>query len=169
MMLPLFLAAQPHESRVIKVIDGDTFVIEDSSRVRMLGIDAPETRGEDEPFSQEAKAYLTQRLLHQTVTLYPDGISPNKDRWGRLLRYAHLDGQDINLEMIEVGLAGAFRDYKVDRLAMYVAAEEKAKRKGVGMWEEKPQQKKLPDWVWGVGIVMGVACIWLYVRMRSRG
>jgi endonuclease YncB( thermonuclease family) len=37
MMIPLFLAAQPHESRVIKVIDGDTFVIEDSSRVRMLG------------------------------------------------------------------------------------------------------------------------------------
>ena len=129
--------AYAETGRVIKVIDGDTFVFEDEQRVRILGVDAPETRGEDEPFSQEATAFIKVLLLNQTVTMEPDGISPDKDRYGRLLRYVYVDGQDVSRKLIEAGLGTVLREYRIDKMEEYLQAEAEAKRKKIGLWADR--------------------------------
>lgn len=58
----------PPNSRfqVIKVIDGDTFILQGGDKVRLLSIDTPE---KGEIYYQEAKDYLTERTLGKIVTL----------------------------------------------------------------------------------------------------
>jgi micrococcal nuclease len=107
----------------------------------MLGIDAPETPKKDkhgnikfpgQPYGEDSMAYL-QKLIegkHVKVEIY--GV----DRYKRLLSTIFLDGKDINLAMIEVGLAEVYRGpesgnpYK----QQYQAAEETARTAKQGMW-----------------------------------
>jgi micrococcal nuclease len=89
-------------ARVERVIDGDTFVIETGERVRMIGIDAPEVSDILGPHSTQRLKELIERKHVQLVT---DGISSDRDRYGRLLRYVELDGEDINLRMVQEGQA----------------------------------------------------------------
>ncbi len=97
---------------VTKVVDGDTFWIEDGSpkglKVRMIGIDAPETRRSENKevgyYGTEAKAYLERRLRGQKVCLEYD--VDRRDRYGRELAYVYLpDGTFVNAELIRGGYA----------------------------------------------------------------
>jgi micrococcal nuclease len=78
-------------------------------RIRMVGIDAPETpKGTTfpgQPYGKEAEAYLKQLIERKRVTVEIDGV----DRYKRLLATIFLDGKDINLAMIEAGLAEVYR------------------------------------------------------------
>lgn len=86
---------------VTRIIDGDTVVIEGES-VRLLGIDADE-RGD--PCYKAAKERLEELVLNKEVLLEPD--REDKDMYGRYLRYILLDGENINLQLVEEGLAVA--------------------------------------------------------------
>ena len=95
-----------------KVVDGDTFWVEDGSpkglKVRMIGIDAPETRKSQNKevgyYGTEAKAYLEGRLRGQKVCLEYD--VDRRDRYGRELTYVYLpDGTFVNAELIRGGYA----------------------------------------------------------------
>jgi len=97
---------------VTKVVDGDTFWVEDGSpkglKVRMIGIDAPETRKSQNKevgyYGTEAKAYLEGRLRGQKVCLEYD--VDRRDRYGRELTYVYLpDGTFVNAELIRGGYA----------------------------------------------------------------
>ena len=70
---------------VARVIDGDTIVLSNGERVRLIGVDAPEigTAGAD-----EATAFVKARVLNRTVWLSSSG--PDRDRFGRLRRYVWL-------------------------------------------------------------------------------
>lgn len=67
---------------VTRVIDGDTVVLANGERVRLLGIDTPE-RGEC--YFEESRDYLAWWLDRAVVTLESDGR--DTDEYGRLLRY----------------------------------------------------------------------------------
>ncbi|WP_243149726.1 thermonuclease family protein [Thermaerobacter sp. PB12/4term] len=56
-----------------------------STRVRLIGVDTPETTKVVEPYGREATAFTRKRLLGKTVYLEKD-VS-EKDRYGRALRY----------------------------------------------------------------------------------
>ena len=84
---------------VTRVIDGDT-VVADGEHIRLLGIDADE-RGD--PCYKEAKEKLEEYILNKEVILESD--NENKDQYGRLLRYIFLDGENINLKLVEEGFA----------------------------------------------------------------
>ena len=97
---------------VAKVVDGDTFWIADGSpkglKVRMIGIDAPETRKSKNKeigyYGTEAKAFLERRLHGQKVCLKYD--VDRVDRYGRELAYVYLqDGSFVNADMIRGGYA----------------------------------------------------------------
>jgi micrococcal nuclease len=122
------------------VADGDTVTAitanQTKLRIRMLGIDAPETpkgtKFPGQPYGPEAEAYL-KRLVegkHVKVEIY------GSDRYQRLLSTIFIDGKDINLAMIEVGLAEVYRGpesgnpYEVQ----YQAAEQVARAAKKGMW-----------------------------------
>jgi micrococcal nuclease len=102
----------------------------------MVGIDAPETpkgtKFPGQPYGKEAEAYLTQLVAGKRVTVEMYGV----DRYKRLLATIFLDGKDINLAMIEAGLAEVYRGpesgnpYK----PQYQAAEETARSARKHMW-----------------------------------
>lgn len=73
----------------IDVYDGDTLTLEDGTRVRLLGIDTPEIKG-NQDFSQEAKRFTVDYCLNKTIHLtflYSGGVKnpKNFDHYGRLL------------------------------------------------------------------------------------
>jgi micrococcal nuclease len=104
----LALAAQ---FKVTRVYDDDRIKAEGHDieiKVRLVGIDAPETsrkkREPGQPYSQQAKKYLAELVLNKTVDIKGYGL----DRYSRILGVIYLDGKNINLEMIKAGLAEVY-------------------------------------------------------------
>ena len=125
------LFAEP--AKVVRVIDGDTFVIGTGEHVRMLGINAPEMKTD---LGEPAKEHLLALIDGKTVDLEPDHISNNKDVYGRLLRYVYLDGVDIDKKMVTDGWAIAFLKYPFDKEEEYKQEETKAKTATLGIWKK---------------------------------
>jgi micrococcal nuclease len=134
----LFLLILPHSSiadypdgyyRVDRIIDGDTFVLTDGKRVRLLGIDAPEI---GEHCGTQAMQKLASLILDQMVYLEKD-VSET-DQYDRLLRYVFIDGAFVhsmlfvNLILVEEGYAWA-GSYSPDvKYASELADAEKSAR-----------------------------------------
>ena len=118
--------------RVLEVIDGDTFSVTidgAAERVRLIGVDAPES---GECMSAEATAALGA-LIRGGVQLVRD--VNDRDQYGRLLRYVEAGEVFVNEELVRRGLALA-REYPPDtarqtRLADAQAAAKDAER---GIW-----------------------------------
>ena len=93
-------------TKAIKVIDGDTIVIEGGQHVRYIGIDAPEIRRDKQPaecFGPEAAAKNRELVENKVVVLEKD-VS-DKDKYGRLLRYVWLDDFFVNEQLVKEGFA----------------------------------------------------------------
>ena len=107
---------------VARVIDGDTFVLENGERVRLIGIDTPE-RGEK--CFEEAKNRLQELVFDKDVLLYKD--QSHRDKYGRLVRFVYVDGVFVNLVLVEEGFAKAFEFAPDNSLAvLFWEAEERA-------------------------------------------
>jgi micrococcal nuclease len=96
-------------SSLVRVIDGDTIVVVvegHEEKVRLVGINTPE-----KGFCgfEEARRALEEMLGTATVGLVDAGVD-DRDKYGRLLRYLDIDGQDPGLELIRAGLAEADYD-----------------------------------------------------------
>ena len=95
---------------VIKVVDGDTIQIRfngKKERLRLIGIDTPESVHSDETKNTEngklASEYTKQLLTGKFVKLEFD--VEERDQYGRLLAYVYLDGEMINKKLIKDGYA----------------------------------------------------------------
>jgi len=139
--------------KVLRVIDGDTFVMDANGgplKVRVLGIDTPETVHPDrpvEPFGPEASRRARELLAGKPVTIHYDA-DLNKSKWGkygRLLVYVELpDTRDFGSVLIREGLARAYRKYPCSRLAEYIKAEREAQAARVGVWRRPTTQMGRP-------------------------
>jgi micrococcal nuclease len=74
---------------VQRVIDGDTIELTNRKRVRLIGINTPESTYKIETFGKEARNYSQEKLAGKTIWLQKE-ISDN-DRYGRLLRIVWLE------------------------------------------------------------------------------
>ena len=123
---------------VQRVIDGDTFDLDDGTRVRMLGIDAPEAGfGERKPqqFSAEATEWLRSRIEGREVALRID--SPRTDRYGRTLAWVfESDGTMVNELMLREGCAKLLADFGLpaDLEPALRKADAQARIRKVGVW-----------------------------------
>ncbi len=119
--------------RVLRVVDGDTIVVEGGEHVRYLGVDAPETHGTPECYGREATERNRQLVEGKRVRLEAD--RRDRDRYGRLLRWVWVDGTLVNEQLIREGYATVYRDEPaakyMDRL---LAAEAEARGRGAGLW-----------------------------------
>jgi endonuclease YncB( thermonuclease family) len=128
------------EFKVTRVCDGDKILVvrdrTDIRKVRLVGIDAPETSKKKyqpgQPYSQQSKKYLTSLVLNRTVTI----TSYDLDVYNRVLGVVIWEGININLEMIRSGLAEVYRGNSPKGLNLepYWKAEKQAKAAMRGMW-----------------------------------
>jgi micrococcal nuclease len=92
--------------RVVRVIDGDTVVLNNGEHVRYLGIDTPEIGRNGKPsecFAEEAAEKNSALVLGRDVRLIAD--KEDRDRYGRLLRFVEVDGINVNIALVEGGYA----------------------------------------------------------------
>jgi len=155
LLLVLFLpvAASASDSALVGIVswiyDGDTIKVEPQGKVRLLGIDAPESEsGPRDDFylrrglkqsqlreaARQAKTWLRQNLKGRQVRLVLDRTK--RDKYDRLLAYVYLDdGRLINRVLLEKGLATVFRRFDFSLKEEFLAAEAAAKAQRVGLWQ----------------------------------
>ncbi len=129
---------------VTKVIDGDTFWGNDAGldevRVRLLGIDAPESRKSEHKevgyYGKESEEYLKALLSHKKVRLEYD--VDKYDQFGRTLAYVFLeDGTFVNAELLKQGYARVMTfPPNVKYADEFIRLQRKARRSKVGMWAQ---------------------------------
>ena len=87
----------PEQRSVIRVIDGDTIVVSPNEKVRLIGVDTPETthpKKAVECFGKDAKEFTWSMVERRSVRLVLDESNAarnHKDRYGRTLAYVYLD------------------------------------------------------------------------------
>lgn len=128
--------------KVIRVVDGDTFWIEDGSnegkKIRMIGIDAPESRNAFKKvkahYGDKAKAYLENLLTGKKVRLEYD--ITRKDQYGRTLAYVYLEnGRFVNALMVQKGYALALTvPPNVKHAERFNRLQQQARDKRRGLW-----------------------------------
>ncbi len=131
--------AQEGTRAVEKVFDGDTILLADNKRIRLIGIDTPE---KGEPFSEEAKTFLKNRVLGQKVRLLPCKERP-ADHYGRMLAFVYKNNKDVGEALLGKGLARTLFVGPCGRAGAkaYRALERKAFRARLGIWSlQKPRR-----------------------------
>jgi micrococcal nuclease len=122
---------------VVRVIDGDTIEVERFGKVRLLGVDAPESvdpRREVQPFGREAALYTRARLLGRRVRLEFDPVR-RRDRYGRILAYVFLpDGTLFNELLLRDGYAHVYTGHPFERMEQFLEAQREAREAGRGLW-----------------------------------
>lgn len=128
---------QEFTAMVIRVVDGDTIVIDTGQKVRYIGMNSPETVDPRKPvqcFGKEASARDKELVNGKEVKLVKD-VSET-DKYGRLLRYVYLmDGTFVNLELVKEGFARVDTfppDVKFSK--EFVAADRAARLAQKGLW-----------------------------------
>lgn len=131
--------------QVTDVVDGDTVRVQtregrDLGRVRLLGIDAPETAHGGEPAEcyGDAATELLTRLSPPgtTVTLAADPRQADRDVYGRLLRYVDHQGEDLSATMLAAGAARLYdSEPALIRASEHQVAAEDAQDDARGLWE----------------------------------
>ncbi len=139
------LSAFAATTTVTRVVDGDTIdispAVEGKTRVRLIGVDTPETNDPDcgkQVYADEAKAFTTSRLQRQEVGLEFD-IEMTDD--SRLLAYVYPDEEEMfNETLLREGYAQvATFPPNVRYVDRFLAAQEGARSAGIGLWGLSPE------------------------------
>jgi micrococcal nuclease len=125
--------------QVQRVVDGDTLLLVNGARVRLQGIDTPETVMEDHPveaWGPEASQFTKDFIANSGGRVRLSFSLERRDRYDRFLAFVWNGETMLNEELVRAGLAEARLDYRYSatmkrRLA---AAQEEAKRAGRGIW-----------------------------------
>lgn len=156
-LLPLILLISTHSivgqisGRVVGVSDGDTITVliqrNRQIKVRLAGIDAPE-KGQD--YSDTAKRMLSSLVFLQSVTVEGNKI----DRYGRLVGKVLVINKDVNLALVQLGLAWHFKKYDSEQTVQdrkaYALAEVEARTARLNLWS---YPNPIAPWDYREGIV----------------
>jgi endonuclease YncB( thermonuclease family) len=125
------------DGRVIGVRDGDTIDVltpgNERVRVRLAAIDAPES---GQAYGTVARRALAELVFQRNVMVEWS----KRDNYGRVVGKVLLHGADVNLRMVELGLAWHYKAYAVEQSAAerrrYAAAEAGARARRLGLWRD---------------------------------
>lgn len=130
--------AEDYAGRIVGVIDGDTVDLltdgKELIRVRLSGIDAPEKK---QAFGSVAKKMLSDLAFDRRAVI----AGRKRDRNGRLVGKVLVAGSDMNLQMVQHGLAWHYKKFAkeqaVEDRQRYADAELRAKARRLGLWADK--------------------------------
>lgn len=140
-------------AQVSSVVDGDTIdvVFADGStdRVRLLGIDTPETFSANDPGEYgditdtacldrwgDLATEFASIMRGQDVMLTLDPQAGERGSFGRLLAYVEFAGQDFNATLVKLGFARVYTEGEASREPHYLELESAARSQGEGLWGE---------------------------------
>lgn len=146
LILIVLLYTLSYSSNIQRVIDGDTVVLRDNTKVRLLYIDTPEkvpsaklnkdvSRTGISKETMKSMSIRSQEFLEDILGDKTIGINVSKlDIYGRSLAVLQIEGQvgSANLQMVEYGYACVYKKVKYPK--EYLEAENSAKTKRVGLW-----------------------------------
>lgn len=132
------------QGKVVSVADGDTLTVLDDKKnqhkIRLHGIDAPENA---QAFGQKSKQSLNHLVHSKMVTVEFE----KKDKYGRTVGKVLLNGTDVCLEQIKLGMAWHYKQYQSEQSKedrdTYAQAEQTARAQVVGLWKDK---SPTPPW-----------------------
>lgn len=136
----------PHLAKVVKIVDGDTIVIEGGLKIRYIGVNTPETKDPRrgvQCFGKEASAKNQALVEGKIVRLEKDVVE--RDKYGRLLRYVWVGDEMANETLVKEGYAfSSPYPPNVKYHKRFLAAERDARSRGIGLWSSCPayQNKK---------------------------
>lgn len=136
---------EPGVYEVEYVVDGDTLQLIGGARIRLLGVDTPETVAENrpvEPWGPEASDFTRHFIDGAGKRLRLSFDHERFDRFGRHLGWAWHGETSLNEELVRAGMSPAVTKYPYspsmkDRLR---AAEREAKREQRGLWSQPSPQ-----------------------------
>ena len=129
-------------AQVVRIVDGDTIQVIDSNgikfKIRLLGIDTPELK---QRFGYESSLSLKKIIDGKSVIIIskPEKNKPyTLGRYKRIIGKIILNGKDINLEMVQKGMAWHYKKYiksqNVEDRQSYNNAEQDARLNKIGLW-----------------------------------
>jgi len=144
LLLSLPVLAVAAQYKVIRVVDGDTIVIDyngNPEKVRLLCVNTPESvhpdRKQNVPMGKVASRYAKKRLSGKYVDLEFEG-NRTRGKYRRLLTYVFVDGENLNLELVREGLSPYYTKYGLsenyDR--DFREAERFARKHRLNIWED---------------------------------
>ena len=150
LLLTTLLSAQDL-LKVERVVDGDTLLLTNGEKVRLIGIDAPESKPNpraEKQVAMEGKDLKNIILMGEEATKFVRSlIKPGdevriefdvekRDRYGRLLGYIYLlDGRMINEEIVKAGYASLLtHPPNVKYQNRFLRAYKEARENKRGLW-----------------------------------
>lgn len=126
------------------MVDGDTLRVDRREKVRLIGVDTPETKRPTKPvqyFGKEASQFTRREVEHRFVTLKFDRYQ--RDKYGRLLAYVYRqpDRFFLNAELIKQGYGFAYTRFPFKHMEEFRQYEREARNEGRGLWQ---REKKTP-------------------------
>jgi micrococcal nuclease len=122
--------------KVRRVIDGDTLLLVNGDRVRLIGVNTPETKDPRKPveyFGREAYLFTKKVVDGKEVRFEFD--RQERDRYGRLLAYVYLlDGTFLNAEIIKQGYGFAYTRFPFKHMEEFRRYERDARENRRGLW-----------------------------------
>ncbi len=163
-LLPLlilqFLSAASYSQdnlyRVKRVVDGDTLLLTNGERVRLIGVDTPEVHeskklyrdaqrtGRDiktiKALGKRASAFTKSLVDMKEVRLEFDQANAHighRDKYGRILAYVYLkDGIFVNAEIVRQGYRFAYTRFPFKYMEEFRRYEREAREDKRGLWRE---------------------------------
>lgn len=118
---------------VERIVDGDTIYLSNGEKVRLLGLNSPE---KGFCYYLEATEFLRNLIGDSEISLKSDKTNQDKDRYGRLLRYIYVNGEMLNIKIVQEGYAKYMENYPIIYSSEFAEAENQAREAGKGLWGE---------------------------------
>ncbi len=145
LFLPVHASGKCQYVKVKRVIDGDTFVTRNGKRVRLLGVDTPESVVGSRPvqwYGKQAYWWLSEKISDKRVCLERDkNRDINLDRYGRLLRYVRVGNTFLNREIIELGIGRFYHREPIQYEEEFRRLQFEAIKNSRGLWNIDEQLK----------------------------
>ena len=125
----------------VRVVDGDTIVLDGQETIRLIGVDTPETKDPRKPveaFGQEAYEFTKGLVEGKKVRLEYD--QERIDKYGRTLAYVYLDdGTFVNAQIILQGYGHAYTAFPFKYMENFRGYERMARERGLGLWGQQQE------------------------------